>query len=268
MEQAFPGKPRKLTEVIRVPMTKDQRKYYDALRKQQAADVMGSRINVIQQLVRLGKLMQVCQGFVLAGTGDDGERIVQTFGSAKLKVLEEMITSKGDLTDRKVLVWCQFRAEVPMIEAMLTRHKVSYLVLKSGMSDPQRNQMKEKWNTDPVPRVLIGSIAMGIGLNLHAPTCVDAEGKPRRCSTTVFYGLNWKPTQLEQAMDRTYRGDQVEHCLYRFLLSEDLDGEGEDGKPLKPIDVRMYETVKAKMDGADYVAEESVEFIRRMVGVA
>lgn len=268
MEEAFPGKPRKLTEVIRVPMSKEQRKYYDALRKQQAADVMGSRVNVVQELVRLGKLMQVCQGFVLAGTGEDGERIVQTFGSAKLKALEEMITGKGDLTDRKVLVWCQFKAEVPHIEAMLARHKVPYLVLKAGMSETQRTQMKEKWNTDPEPRVLIGSIAMGIGLNLHAPSCVDAAGKPRRCSTTVFYALNWKPTQLEQAMDRTYRGDQVEHCLYRFLLSEDIEGEGDEGKPLKPIDVRIYETLKAKMEGADYVAEESVAFIRRMVGAA
>lgn len=268
MEEAFPGKPRKLTEVIRIPMTKDQRKYYDALRKQQVADVMGSRVNVLQELVRLGKLMQVCQGFVLAGTTDEGERIVQTFGSAKLKALEEMLTGKGDLTDRKVVVWCQFKAELPMIEGMLARHKVPYLVLKAGMTDGQRTAMKEKWNTDPAPRVLVGSIAMGIGLNLHAPNCVDAEGKPRRCSTTVFYALNWKPTQLEQAMDRTYRGDQVEHCLYRFLLSEDLDGEGEDGKPLKPIDVRIYETLKAKMEGANYVAEESVLFIRRMLGAA
>lgn len=264
MEEAFPGKPRKLTEVIRIPMTPDQRKYYDALRKQQVADVMGSRVNVVQELVRLGKLMQVCQGFVLAGKDDEGERIVQTFGSAKLKALEDMITGKGDLTDRKTVVWCQFRAELPMIEAMLTRHKVPYLVLKAGMSEPQRQLMKAKWNTDPVPRVLIGSIAMGIGLNLNAPNCVDAAGKPRRCSTTVFYALNWKPTQLEQAMDRTYRGDQVESCLYRFLISEDLDGD--DGEPLKPIDMRIYETLKAKMEGADFVAEESVQFIRRMLG--
>lgn len=264
MEEAFPGKPRKLTEVIRIPMSAEQRKYYEALRKQQAATIMGSKINVLQELVRLGKLMQVCQGFVLAGTNDEGERIVQTFGSAKLKALEEMVTGKGDLTDRKVVVWCQFKAEVPMIEEMLRRGKVPYLVLKAGMSEAQRQVMKDKWNTDPEPRVLVGSIAMGIGLNLHAPNCVDAAGKPRRCSTTVFYALNWKPTQLEQAMDRTYRGDQVEHCLYRFLLSEDLDGD--DGEPLKPIDVRIYETLKAKMEGADFVAEESVAFIRRMLG--
>lgn len=267
MEEAFPGKPRKLTEVVRIPMTAEQRKYYEALRKNQAADIMGSRVNVIQELVRLGKLMQVCQGFVLAGKDEEGERVVQTFSSAKLKALEEMLEpKKGDLADRKVLVWCQFKAEVPMIEAMLQRNKINYLVLRAGMSEAQRQAMKDKWNTDPEPRVLVGSIAMGIGLNLHAPNCVDAAGKPRRCSTTVFYALNWKPTQLEQAMDRTYRGDQVESCLYRFLLSEDIDGEGKDGTPLKPIDVRIYETLKAKMEGAEFVAEESVLFIRRMLG--
>jgi len=266
MQEAFPGRPQKITEVIRIPMTPEQRKYYDMLRTQQVATIMGAKVNVLQELVRLGKLMQVCQGFVLPPKDADGERVAKVFSSAKLKALEEMLTGNGDFTDRKVVVWCQFKAELPMIEAMLTRNKVPYLILKAGMTDPQREVMKSRWNTDPVPRVLVGSIAMGIGLNLNAPMCVDAEGNPRRCSTTVFYALNWKPTQLEQAMDRVYRGDQVETCLYRFLLSEDLAGEGVDGQPIKPIDVRIYETLKAKMEGADFVAEESVQFIRRMLG--
>ena len=105
-------------------------------------------------------------------------------------------------------------------------------------------------------------IQMGIGLNLHAPACVNEAGQPARCSTTIFHGLDWRVTQLEQAMDRVYRGDQVETCLYRYLLSDELDESDDDGEPLKPIDVRVYEALMEKLDQATRVSSGSVDHVR------
>jgi SNF2 family DNA or RNA helicase len=261
MQEAFPGKPQKITEVIRVPMTKEQHSYYEQVRKQQAADIMAGTVTAGQALLKIGKLMQITQGFVF-----DDDRIVQQFSSAKLKALEGMLTGDGDFTDRKVIVWCRFKPEVEMVTKMLERHKVTPLVLKGAQSDKDREVLKKEWNNNPEPRVLVGMISMGIGLNLNAPMCVTADGKPRRCSTTVFYGLDWKPTQLEQAMDRVYRGDQVETCLYRFLLSDDLDEEDDNGDAIKPIDVRVYESLLAKMEQGERVAEESDAYVRMLLG--
>lgn len=73
---------------------------------------------------------------------------------------------------------------------------------------------------------------------------------------------------MEQAMDRIYRGDQTESCLYRYLLSDDLDQADENGDALKTIDVRVYESLQAKLDQSVSVAEGSIDFVRSLLGVS
>lgn len=260
MSEAFPDKPQKVHQVVRVPLTKEQARYYEQVRKQQATDVLTGTVTAGEAIVRLGKLMQIVQGFVY-----DDEKVTQEFSSAKLKALEDMLTGDGDLADRRTLVWCFYDPELDKIEAMLKRKKVKYTILRANMTDADRERMKHEWNNDASFRVLVGKINMGIGLNLHAPSCIDAEGKPAKCFTTVFYTLTWRVTVLEQAMDRTYRGDQTESCLYRYLLSDDLDETGDDGEPLKTIDVRVYESLQAKLDQGVNVSESSIEFVRSLL---
>jgi hypothetical protein len=261
MKQAFPDKAHKVQEVIRIPMTPEQATYYELLRKRQAADVVAGKVTVVEALTRLLKLLQVTQGFVL-----DDNKQVQQFSSAKLNTLEEMLTEKGDLSSERVIVWCRFRHDLTMITAMLTRHKIQHLELHGDVSDPQREKLKDAWNNDYTQRVFVGMLSMGIGINLHAPTCVDNEGKPDRCFTTVFYGLDWRVTQLEQAMDRVYRGDQVETCFYRYLLTEDLGDSDDDDSSNQPIDVRIYECLQSKLDQGTRINDESMDYVRRLLG--
>jgi SNF2-related domain/Intein splicing domain/Helicase conserved C-terminal domain len=261
MQQAFPGKAQKVQTVIRVPMTKEQSAYYEMLRKKQSADIVGGKVTVVEALTKLLKLLQVTQGFVL-----DDNKQVQQFSSAKLVALEEMLTGKGDLSNERVIVWCNFRHDMTMITNMLSRHKIKHMQLHGDIPDKDRNALKDAWNNDFTQRVFVGMISMGIGINLHAPTCVDNTGKPARVFTTVFFGLNWRVTQLEQAMDRVYRGDQEEVCVYRYLLSDDLDESDDNGEPLKPIDVRIYECLMEKLDQGVRFNEESVDYVRRLLG--
>lgn len=260
MQQAFPGKASKIQQVIRVPMTAEQIHYYERLRERTEADVISGKVTMTEATTRIMKLMQVVQGFVIDDNGD-----VQRFSSAKLKALEDMLTGRGDLTDRRVVVWCRFRPDLDAVSSMLIRHKIYHYVLHGDLTEKVREEVKDGWNNDYRVRVLVGMIQMGIGLNLHAPTCVDYEGYLARCSTTVFFGLDHRVTQLEQAMDRVYRGDQVETCLYRYLLSDELDESDDDGEPVKPIDVKVYEALIEKLEQAKYVSEESVEYIRRLL---
>jgi hypothetical protein len=260
MSDAFPGKPQKIHKVVRVPLTPEQTNYYERIRKQQATDVLTGKVSVSEALVRIGKLLQVVQGFVY-----DDNHVTQEFSAGKLKALEDMVTGKGELVGRRTLVWCYFDPEVSKIEAMLTRHKIKYLKLEAGMSDKQRDEMKKNWNTDASYQILIGKIDQGIGLNLHAPTCIDDRGQPAKCFTTVFYTLTWKVTVLEQAMDRVYRGDQTESCLYYYLLSDDLDSSDANGDPIKPIDVRVYNSLMAKLETAAGISETSIDYIRSLL---
>jgi SNF2 family DNA or RNA helicase len=261
MQQAFPDKGHKVQTVLRIPMTPEQVAYYEVVRKAQAADIMAGRVNLTEATTRLLKLLQVTQGFVL-----DDQKQVQQFSSAKLVALEEMLTDKGDLAGERVIVWCRFKHDLQMVTQMLERKGVQHMALHGDLSDKQKQQLVDGWNLEARNRVLVGMIQMGIGINLHAPTCVDAAGKPAKCFTTVFFGLDWRVTQLEQAMDRVYRGDQTETCVYRYLLSEDLEGDG-DGDPLKPIDVRIYECLQEKLDQVARVNEEGVDYIRRLLAI-
>lgn len=262
MQQAFPDKPQKIHKTVRVPMTKEQSDYYAKIRDQQSADILTGKVTLQMAMMRLMKLMQVTQGFVL-----DDDRVVQQFSSAKLTALEEMLKPGGELSDKRLIIWCRFKPEMAMILVMLKKLGLKNCALHGGLTDPQKQILKDSWNNDYTYRVMVGMIQMGIGLNLHAPKCVDAEGKPARVSTTVFYSLDWRVTLVEQAMDRVYRGDQVESCLYIYLLSDDLDSGTKTKKPQKPIDVRVYETLQAKIRRAKEVSETSVAYIRSLLGI-
>lgn len=261
MQQAFPDKQGKIQQVMKIPMTREQIKYYNEVRNQAVADIQTGSITAELINVKLLKLLQICQGFVI-----DDNKEVCTFTSAKLQALRGMLTGQGDLTDRRTIVWCQFRHDLNQVVRMLQGAGIEVLWIHGSMSNKERERVRDMWNHDPRWKVLVGMIQIGIGINLHAPDCVDDNGEPARCATTIFYGFNWRVTQLEQAMDRIYRGDQVETCLYRYLISDDVDGYYDDeGNKLKPIDGQVYESLQMKLEQATLISEESMDYIRRLL---
>jgi hypothetical protein len=262
MQEAFPGKPKKIQQVVRIPMTREQVLYYEKVRHQFVTDILAGTVTAEQINVRMLKLLQICQGFVI----DDEDKVLE-FTSAKLTAIREMLTGQGDLTDRRVVVWCQFRHDLTKVVRMLQQAGVPCLWIHGDIPDKERERVRDMWNSDHRYKVLVGMIQLGIGINLHAPHCVGEHGRPARCSTTIFYGVNWRVTQLEQAMDRVYRGDQVETCLYRYLLSEDIDGVlDDDGDPLRPMDGRVFDLLQIKLAQAAEVSEDSVDYVRYLLG--
>lgn len=260
MDEAFTGaeaKPPKIHQVWRLPMTRQQRDYYMHIHTDLRADILTSQVSITNISAKMMKLLQICQGFVI---GDDGQRV--SFSSAKLNALREMLGPSGDFGDRRVVIWCRFKDDIRQVMELMRELGKPALCLHGGSKD--RENILQAWQTDHRWRVFVGMIQIGIGFNLHAPTCVDQHGRPARCSTTVYYGYDWKPVELEQAMDRVYRGDQVEACLYRYLICDQL--ETADG-PLDPIDGAIYESLQAKLAGAEDFRTETIEFYRRLLGV-
>lgn len=261
MREAFKDKDTdKVQQIMRVEMSGDQSKYYNQLRRELYADIQSGQVTAIDISTKMTKLLQICQGFVI---GDDGNEY--RFNSSKLDALRDMMTGHGDLTDRKVVIWCRFRSDLARVVEMLTERGVSTLYMHGDFNNKERDQIKQAWNEDHTYRVFVGMIQLGIGINLHAPNCVYPDGSPCRCSTTVFYGYDWKSTQLEQAMDRVYRGDQVETCLYRYLICDELDVVDDNGDHVKPIDFRVYETLMMKMEQGTELAENSIEYARSLL---
>lgn len=259
MPEAFPEKPQKIQQIQHVGLNQDQVTYYKRVRDDARAEIQASRVNWTSVTDKIIKLLQIQQGWVK----DENKEIIE-FSSAKLRALRSMLIGEngtpGDLSGERVVVWCRFRHDLQKVVQMLEDAGAPTLYLHGGLNDSQREAVKNAWNKDHRWRFFVGMIQIGIGINLHAPKCVDEYGNPARCHTSVFYGLDWKVTQLEQAMDRIYRGDQVETCLYRYILSERIPGDNED-----PMDKRVYDTLQAKLNQAVEVSEESVDYIRRLL---
>lgn len=262
MQEAFPDKAKKIQQVERIPMTNEQIRYYHRVRDNLVADIMTGTVTTDAITTQLTKLQQICQGWVKDDTGN-----IQEFTSAKMDALMEMLTGQGDLASERVIIWCRFRRDLHKIIHALEQAGKPTLMLKGGMGRKLEEWTKDSWNNDYRYRCMVGMIQKGIGINLHAPNCVDSNGNPDRAHTTIFYGLDWKVTSLEQAMDRVYRGDQVETCLYRYLLSEELSGSFDDnGNPLQPLDVRIYDLLQRKLILATEVSEDSIDYVRSLLG--
>ena len=265
-KDALPDIPEKLFQVLYLPMQPIQADYYERVRKEAIAEIQTGRVSTTAMHTKLLRLLQICQGHVK----DDSGKAIR-FPSAKLLALEQMLTGQGDLTDRKVIVWCRFLQDIDAVSRMLAKHKIKHLRFQGeGMSKKERDAVKEAWNSDPQWRVLVGSIHIGIGVNLHARDCTvwdKGAWYPDRCSTTIFYGLDYSVTKLEQSMDRTHRGDQVETCLYRFLLST-LDEAGKEPDEVRqPIDVKVYKALQIKLKtGTDFMIE-GADWYRKLIGV-
>lgn len=260
MRQAFPDKHEKVDRVVKIPMTKEQLHYYHRVRSDLVAQIQTGHITAPEINQKMTKLLQICQGFVI-----DDEKKVYNFSSAKLDAIRGMILRPDGefyFGHTRTIIWCSLRRDLERIVGMLTKGGVPTTYLHGDIAQRDRDAIKDAWNSDYRWRVLVGMIQIGIGINLHAPNCVDAQGAPARCSNTIFSGVTWRVTQLEQAMDRVYRGDQVEPCLYTYLLSEDIYGSGEDPKP---IDTRVYDSLQLKLSGAQSLSEDSTDYVRSLI---
>jgi hypothetical protein len=265
-EDALPDMPKKLPpQAVYVTMTQDQKVYYERVRLEALAEIQAGRVTTINENVKLIKLFQICQGWVKT---DDGS--ILNFTSAKLDALKDMVTGDGDLADRKVVVWCRFKHDVEIVCSMLNKQRVPHLSLTGDTSDRVRDQIagpKGVWNLDYRYRVFVGMIQMGIGINLHAKDCLrpTRQGmEPYRCSATIYYGTDYSPVSLEQSSDRTHRGDQVEECLYRYILCSDLN-EDDPMKQTQTADVKVYKIVQSKMALADKAFYEGPNHYKHLI---
>lgn len=104
---------------------------------------------------------QICSGLVNIGDADGPGT------SVKLDWVENTIVD-GDLSDEKVIVFCQFTKTVEALSKRLNRAGVDHVVIWGRESSKTaRGQATSRFWNDPNCRVLIGTTAIEQGLNLQ-----------------------------------------------------------------------------------------------------
>lgn len=155
-----------MTYVTRdVPLSAQQEKYYELLRRQLIVQAAGEEITTVNAAANLNKLLQLSGGAVYSDTGE----VVQFDASNRLSVLREVVEESS----HKVLVFVPYRHAIEVVADDLKKHGYSTAVIHGGVSASNRSAIFERFQTTDSPQVLvIQPQAASHGVTLHAANTI------------------------------------------------------------------------------------------------
>ena len=199
-----------------VPLTPQQTKYYEALRKQMMTVAAGSEITAVNAAAMLNKLLQVSQGAVYT----DDKDVVEFDASNRVAELMDVIES----TSHKVLVFVPYRHTLDMLREEMAKAGHTAAVIHGGVSGTQRADIIKQFQTEDDPRVLLmipQATAHGITLT--------------RADQVVWWGPVSSTEIYLQANSRAHRAGQTNKVTVTHLQGS-------------PVERRMYTVLHSKVD--------------------
>jgi len=206
-----------VTTVFReTPLSKQQLKYYEILRKQMLTTVAGEEISTVNKATNLNKLLQLACGSVYSDSGeaisfDCGERM-----SALKEVIEE--------ASHKVLIFAPFKHVIHRISEELTNSGISNDIITGEVSATKRTSIFAKFQDTSEPQVLvIQPQAAAHGVTLHAANVIVWWGPITSIET--YLQANARVHRAGQRNPVTVvhlQGSPVETKIYK-MLSEKID---------------------------------------------
>ena len=106
-----------ITITREVPLTPQQKKYYDLLKERMLVQAAGETISAVNAAAGVSKLLQISCGAVYT----DDKEVVEFDAGPRLGVLEEILEE----TSRKVIVFALFRSSIDTIQTHLTKKNIS-----------------------------------------------------------------------------------------------------------------------------------------------
>ena len=199
-----------------VPLTPQQMKYYEALRKQMMTVAAGAEITAVNAAAMLNKLLQVSQGAVYTDDGDVVEFDVSNRVAELMNVIDE--------TDNKVLIFVPYRHTLSMLQEELVKAGHTVEAIQGGVPPSQRAEIIKRFQTEDNPRILLLSpqaTAHGITLT--------------RADQVVWWGPVSSTEIYLQANSRAHRAGQVNHVTVTHLQGS-------------PVERRMYTMLQSNID--------------------
>lgn len=243
--------PSKTFKTIRVPTSEEQKRVYTDLQSNYASRIGDKVVEVASALVLSAKQMQVANGFVYYVEGGgvtsqelDGFTMDVFFGKddkAKPKAKREVLffdgqpkadhlvdLLKGQLVNRRVMVWYNLQAERQVIEEYLTKAGINFMTIAGGEKDTG-NKVRTFNKSKDYTVLLCQAKAVNYGVTvLGHKDDIDPEEVFSTVEgsvyTQIFYSLNFSLEVFLQQQDRIHRIGQDKACEYYVLLS-DLDIE-------------------------------------------
>lgn len=206
-----------MTYVMRdIPLTPQQKKYYEEIRKQMLTIAAGEEITAVNAAASMNKLLQLSCGAVYSDTGDVVAFDAKNRMTALLEVIEE--------ASQKVIVFVPFRHAIDIIVEELRANSIPCEAITGSVSASKRTEIFNKFQQQKDPRVLvIQPQAAAHGVTLHAANVV------------VWWGPITSIETYLQANARVHRAGQHHPCTVVHLQGS-------------PVEKRIYKMLSQKLD--------------------
>ena len=176
-----------------VELTRQQKKYYDELKKYMVLQAAGEEITAVNAAANMNKLLQISCGAIYTDKGDALEFDVKH----RYKVLREVI----DESSQKVLIFVPFRHAISILSDKLTTDNISNEVIQGNVSAPRRTEIFKAFQEKEDPQVLVIQPAAAA----HGVTLTAAN-------TVVWWGPTSSLETYSQANARVHRSGQNHKC--------------------------------------------------------
>jgi SNF2 family DNA or RNA helicase len=179
-----------ITMTREVPMTPQQKKYYEMLKERMLIQAAGETISAVNAAAGVSKLLQISCGAAYTESGE----VVEFDAAPRLAVLEEILEE----TDRKVIIFALFTSSIDAVHAYLNKKGIAAEMIRGDVPASKRGDIIRRFQNEPDPRVLV----MQPQASAHGITLTAAD-------TVVFYGPLMSVEQYVQCCARADRKGQT-----------------------------------------------------------
>lgn len=208
--------PEMLYTTREVPLTAQQQKYYERIRKSMVAVAAGERITAVNAAGAINKLLQISQG--VAYTED--REVVEFDVSNRMAELLDVVNA----TANKVIIFVPFKHALERVEQELIKAGISVATIHGGTPGAVRAQSIRRFQTEDDPQVIMlipQAAAHGITLT--------------RADTVVWWGPIASAELYMQGNARAHRAGQ-KHSVTVVRLQG------------SPVEKRIYSLLDGKVD--------------------
>ena len=193
------------------PLTPQQLKYYQILKKQMLIEADGEEVSAVNAAVKINKLLQIAGGAVYT----DNKEIIEFDVSSRLNVVREVIEESS----HKVLVFVPFTHTIDLLKKHLEKHNITCEVINGSVPVNRRSEIVKTFQEDENPRVLIiQPQAASHGLTLTAANTIIWYAP---CSSVETYlqanARIDRPGQVNNMTIVHVKGSSVEEKMYALL---------------------------------------------------
>jgi SNF2 family DNA or RNA helicase len=199
-----------------VPLTAQQEKFYERIRKDMIAHAAGEEITTVNAAANLNKLLQLSCGAVYSDSGE----VIKFDASNRIEALKEVI----DQASHKVLVFVPYRHAIEIVTEELKASGITAEIINGAVSAQNRTDIFKRFQEDTNPQVLViqpQSAAHGVTLTA--------------ANVVVWFSPITSVETYLQANARVHRAGQHNPCTVVHLQGS-------------PVEKRMYKMLESKVD--------------------